>query len=266
MRPPAGCISRRRRTGCGWSPYPWDDPLFQSHLEGLKRIVAVVGNEVPIMTTVFNPFNQAAAMLMATRHGAMDEPEARQVLLSHLRTEPEPVLHALGVMAGDFGRFFRACVTEAGINGFYYSAQGGERDLMTDAEHARFLKPYDLQILREIGEVAEFIVGHFCGRGLNLGRFVDYPVDMANWAHQSDNLSLTEGKALLGGIAILGGLDERGPLVYGPRDALRREIAAAVDEMGTRGFMLGAGCTVPGDTDLVNLVTAREMATELTAG
>lgn len=247
-------------------PTPLRDPLFQSHLEGLRRIVEVVGNDVPVMTTAFNPFNQATAILRSTRHGAMDEPEARRVLLAQLRREPEPVLHALGVMADDFGRFFRACVVEAGINGLYYSAQGGDRELMTSEEHARWIKPYDLHVLRQVGEVAEFIVGHFCGPAIDLGRFVDYPVDMANWAHQSANLSLAEGKALLGGIAILGGLDERGPLVYGPREALRREIEAAVAEMGTRGFMLGAGCTVPGDVDLVNLVAAREMVTELTAG
>jgi len=240
-------------------PTPLSDPLYQSHLDGLKRIVDALGREVLIMTTLFNPFHEAVVTLRASLQASADETNAREVLLQHLRQEPEPVLHALNIMATDHARFFRACITEAGINGIYFSAQGGERDLMSDEEHAHWFKPADLIVLRALQGVAEFVVGHFCGRGINLARFADYPVQMANWAAHADNLSLTEGKALLGGVPILGGLNERGPLVYGPRAALKQEVEAALSEMGDRGFMLGAGCTVPGDTDIRNLVYARSL-------
>ncbi|MBC7316333.1 MAG: hypothetical protein H5T70_07930 [Chloroflexi bacterium] len=113
-------------------------------------------------------------------------------------------------------------------------------------------------MLRQINEVAEFVVGHFCGRGLALERFVDYPVSLVNWAYQADNPSLREGRALFGGKPILGGMDERGPIVTGPREAIRREIQAALEALGTRGFMLGAGCTVPSDIPWANLIAARE--------
>ncbi|NLD73362.1 MAG: uroporphyrinogen decarboxylase, partial [Chloroflexi bacterium] len=166
---------------------------------------------------------------------------------------------AMQVIAEDLARFYVACIQEAGVNGIYFSAQGGEKDLMTDEEHARFVKPFDLYVLEALEGVAEFVVGHFCGKGLNLARFADYPVQVANWAHQSDNLSLGEGRMLFGGITILGGLDERGPLVYGPRKALEREVRETLTEMGTRGFILGAGCTVPNDVDVENLVYARKL-------
>ena len=240
-------------------PTPLSDPLYQSHLDGLKRIVDVLDGEVLIMTTLFNPFHEAVVTLRASLQGSADESKARDILIQHLRQEPEPVLRALQTIATDHARFFQACITEAGINGIYFSAQGGERDLMTDEEHARWFKPADLIVLQALQGVAEFVVGHFCGRGINLGRFVDYPVQMANWAAHAENLSLTEGKALLGGVPILGGLNERGPLVYGPKEALEQEVAGALAEMGTRGFMLGAGCTVPGDTDIQNLVYARSL-------
>jgi len=241
-------------------PTPLSDPLFQSHLDGLKRIVDAIGDEVLVMTTCFNPFHEAVAVIRASDPRAQGgEVHARDVLLEQLRSDPEPVLGALQVMAEDQARLYRACITEAGAHGIYFSAQGGERDLMTDEEHARFFKPYDLHVLNALSGVAEFVVGHFCGKGVNLERFRDYPVQMANWAHQSGNLSLTEGQELFGGIAILGGLDERGPLVYGPREALRAEVQAALDAMGDRGFMLGAGCTVPSDIDVANLVYARSL-------
>ncbi len=238
---------------------PLSDPLYQSHLEGLKRIVDAIGREVLVMTTAFNPFHEAVVILRASLQGSADEMNAREILMQHLRQEPEPVLKALQIIATDHARFFRSCITEAGANGIYFSAQGGERDLMSDEEHARWFKPADLVVLQALQPVAEFVVGHFCGRGINLNRFVDYPVQLANWAAHADNLTLNEGKALLGGIPILGGLNERGPLVYGPREALKQEVEAALSEMGTQGFMLGAGCTVPGDTDIQNLVYARSL-------
>ena len=241
-------------------PTPLSDAFYRSHLEGLQRIVEAVGREVPVMTTVFNPFHEAVGIIRASvPRGSPDEPQARQILLAQLRANPEPVLGALQIIAEDQARFFRACITEGGIGGIYFSAQGGEVELMSDEEHARFFKPFDLYVLREVGRVAEFVVGHFCGKEINLSRFVDYPVHLANWAYQSGNLSLSAGKALLGGVSILGGLDERGPLVYGPREALRAEVERALAEIGDRGFMLGAGCTVPGDIDLSNLVYARSL-------
>ena len=248
-------------------PTPLSDPLFQSHIDGLKRIVDAIGQEVLIMTTAFNPYNQAVAIIRenpsASRKISSDD--ARAIFWQQVRTDPEPVSRGLQVIAEDLGRYYVACVRDAGINGIYYSAQGGERALCSDEEHARFLKPVDLHVLEAVGQAAEFVVGHFCGKSVNLGRFVDYPIQLANWAHQSDNLSLTDGKALFGGISVLGGLDERGPLVYGPREALRSEIERSLEEMGTRGFMLGAGCTVPGDTDESNLRYARQVVGELTA-
>ena len=76
---------------------------------------------------------------------------------------------------------------------------------------------------------------------------------------------MPEGKKLWGGISTLGGLDERGPLVYGPREALRQEIEGALAEAGSKGFTLAAGCTVPSDVDVSNLIYAREVMGDLTA-
>ncbi len=242
-------------------PTPLSDPHYQSHLEGLKAIVDALGKEVLIMTTVFNPFHEAVAIIRGGGHHAARLPEdvGRRIFVEHLRANPEGMARALQIIAEDQVRFFTACVKEAGINGIYFSAQGGEKNLLTDEEHARFLKPADLRVIGEVGKVAEFVVGHFCGREINLARFVDYPVHLINWSHQLGNLPLREGKALLGGKPVLGGLDERGPLVYGPREALRAEVERVLAEMGTRGFMLGAGCTVPSDIDINNLIYARSL-------
>lgn len=247
-------------------PTPLSEAHFQSHLEGLSGIVAALGNEAPIITTCFNPFREAISILRAGDPARYpNDPTARVALLDQLRQEPEPVLQGLQVIAEDLARFYGACVTEAGAGGIYFSAKGGESDHMSDEEHAAFVAPFDLHILREVGQVAEYLVGHFCGANLNLERFTDYPVHLANWAYQSNNPSLRQGQAILGGVSVLGGLDERGALVFGPRQALQREIERALAEMGAEGFMLGAGCTVPNDAPVENLVYAHHVIAELTA-
>lgn len=247
-------------------PTPLTAPRFQSHLEGLAGIVAALKGEVPIITTVFGPFREAVRVLWQSDPARYPtEYAARMGFMEQLRQDPEPVLQGLQIVAEDIARFNLACLTEVGCEGIYFSAKGGERADMTDEEHARWVRPYDLLVLESLGPACDYVVGHFCGKGLNLERFASYPVHLANWAHQSDNPSLRQGKAILGGVSILGGLDERGPLVYGPRKALQREIEEALAEMGALGFMLGAGCTVPGDVDVANLVFAREYIAELTA-
>jgi len=253
----------------GWAtlePAPLEAEAFQAQMEGLRGIVSALKGQVPIITTTFSPFREAILILMhSDRQLYPTEHAARLGLLGQLRREPEPVLQGMQVIAEDIVRFTRACLTEIGVEGIYYSAKGGERSDLNDEEHARWVRPFDLYVLNELRPEAEYMIGHFCGAGLNLGRFAGYPVDLANWAYQSDNPSLLEGKAMLGGLSILGGLDERGPLVYGPREALRTEIEAALAQLGAQGFMLGAGCTVPGDTPIDNLIFAREYAAALTA-
>lgn len=248
-------------------PTPVSDAIFQSHIEGLRLISEAVSDEVLIMTTAFSPYHRAMAMLAASGPGGrtLSTTEACSIFWEHARSHPEALLQGLRVIAEDLANYYAACIVEGGIQGLYYSAKGGERTICSDAEHAYFIGASDLQVLSHTTKVAEFIVGHFCGRELNLERFAEYPVHMANWACQSGNLSLTEGKKLFGSTPILGGLDERGPLVYGPRASLRQEIEQVLAEAGSTGFMLGAGCTVPSDVDISNLVYAREMIGELTA-
>ncbi|MFZ5918039.1 MAG: hypothetical protein ACOYZ7_13945 [Chloroflexota bacterium] len=98
---------------------------------------------------------------------------------------------------------------------------------------------------------------HICGHNLRLAPYTDYPAHAVNWAPQHGNLSLSQGRDLFRR-TIIGGVDERGPIVNGPRQAIVAEVQAAIAEMGQVGFMIGAGCTVPNDIDVQHLIWARE--------
>jgi uroporphyrinogen decarboxylase len=112
-----------------------------------------------------------------------------------------------------------------------------------------------LEAAQEAG--ATFDLLHICGNNLRLDTYADYPSHAVNWGPQHNNPSLRRGQEMLGR-TVIGGVDERGPIVSGPRAAIEAEVKATVRAMGKTGFMVGAGCTLPEDIDIEHLIWARE--------
>jgi len=209
------------------------EPAFQNQLDGLKRIVDAIGHETLIITTIFNPFS--------TGNHISD----RRVT-EHMMHDPDAVGAGLRVIAEGLARFSGACL-DAGASGIYFSAQGGERDRFSDELFYQHIKASDLMALQPIANRGEFHLLHICGYSLRLEAYADYPAHAVNWSPQWNNLSLTEGWRLLANMALVGGMDQRGPIVDGPREAIVAEAQEAIAQTGTRHFMLGAGCTLPND-------------------
>jgi len=235
------------RTPADWRklrPAPLSSQQFQDQLAGLRELVEVLGDEALLVTTIFNPY------------AVGNDLSGRQVT-EHLKADPQAVSAGLATIAEALARFAEACI-QAGAAGVYFSAQGGEVDRFTAGEHAQFIKPHDLTVLRAAEAAgARFNLLHICGANLRLDAYADYPAHAVNWAPQLGNLSLSQGRALFRR-TIVGGVDQRGPIVDGSREQIEAEVRAAIAEMGKIGFMVGAGCTVPDDIDIAHLVWARE--------
>jgi uroporphyrinogen decarboxylase len=90
---------------------------------------------------------------------------------------------------------------------------------------------------------AAFNVLHVCGKELRLESYADYPSHAVNWAAQSGNPSLAEGKSIFNR-TVMGGLDQEGAILTGRRESVEEEVVRALREVGTRGFILGAGCAL----------------------
>jgi uroporphyrinogen-III decarboxylase len=58
----------------------------------------------------------------------------------------------------------------------------------------------------------------------------------------------------------LGGIDQNGVITTGPRKAIEAEVQAALEEMGSKHFILGAGCAVVGEVPAEHFVWARQTA------
>ena len=225
-------------------PAPLLSRPYQDQLDGLREIADEVGDEVLLITTVFNPYSTG------------NDISGRKVT-EHLKADPESVAIGLSAIAESMAEFSCACI-EAGAAGIYFSAQGGEVDRFAAEEFETYIKPYDLVVLQAAEKAgATFNVLHICGHRLRLEAYADYPGHAVNWAPQQDNLSLSEGRPLFRR-TIIGGVDQRGPIVGGSRQEIAAEVQGAIAEMGKTGFMVGAGCTVPSDIRIEHLVWARQ--------
>ncbi len=229
-------------------PAPLSSAPYQAQLAGLRELVDTLGGEVLMATTIFNPY-------------ATGNKISNNQVTEHLKADPEAVSAGLGVIAESVAEFSAACIA-VGAAGIYFSAQGGDASRLTAEEHLRYIKPHDVTVLEAATAAgATCNILHICGRGIRLDHYVDYPGHTVNWAPQNDNLSLTAGRELFRR-PIIGGIDERGPIVDGSREAVTAEVQAALAQMGSAGFMVGAGCTLPSDIAVEHLVWAREAVLE----
>ncbi len=230
----------------GLRPAPLSSQRFQDQLSGLKKIAAAVGDEVTIITTVFNPFQSLDRIC--------DWTATRQ-----LKEYPEAVDEGLSTVTESLSGFVRACV-EAGADGIYFAAHGGGRMRHSVDEFEKFIKPHDLAVLRAAEDAgAAFNLLHLCGEGLRLEAYADYPAHAVNWAPQRGNSSLSEGRRIFKR-TIVGGLDEAGPILTGPRELVVTEVERAIGEVGTRGFILGAGCALTRSVSPERIQWVREAA------
>jgi uroporphyrinogen decarboxylase len=79
------------------------------------------------------------------------------------------------------------------------------------------------------------------------------PAPVISWSmHNQGNPSLAEGRTI-SGRAVMGGLGQRGALLYGPPGEVEAEARRAVAETGGRGLLLAPGCSVPTRARDVNL-------------
>src|SRR2546428_1548910 len=211
-------------------PAPLTSRCFQDQLSGLREIVRAVGKEVSIITTVFNPFENG---------DGISDWKATE----HLKLEPEKVSEGLSTVADSLAKFVRACI-DVGASGIFFAAHGGQVGRHTEAEFRKYIKPHDLTVLSAAEEAgATFNLLHVCGEKVRLQEHADYPAHAVNWSPQLGNLSLAQGRRAFNR-TITGGIDQNGAIIHGSQSNGSAEDRKAIAEMGTRGFMLGAGCAL----------------------
>lgn len=222
-------------------PFARNSQFIVDQIDIVKRVLEQAKGEVAVLTTVHG-------VVASTWHAYVgpDEYETRRGELAQmLREDKEAMLYGMDVVT-EAVMMLTEEMMRAGVDGIYYAALGGEKNIFTDEEFAEYIKPRDLKIMQAANGRTGFNVLHMCKDGLNLNRYADYPCDVVNWGVYENNPSLEEGLKIFPGKVLLGGLDDRaGVLVDGPDAAIEDEVCSILKRMEGNRFILGADCTLP---------------------
>lgn len=220
-------------------PAPLDSPFYQEHLDEIKMITDELGGECLTATTIFNPYSSG-------NHAS------NKMVTQHLKADPKSVSIGLKTIAESLAEFAAACI-QAGADGIYFAAQGGEADRFTENIFLDVIKSTDLMVINRFKEMGELNIIHICGENTRLHLYSDYPGHVINWAAESrENIPLHAGKNLFKR-TILGGMDNNGVIVKGPAEAIRERVFNIIDSFGKKKLIIGADCTLPSDVNLENI-------------
>jgi uroporphyrinogen decarboxylase len=213
-------------------PVSGSHECWKEQLEALSIINHAIGREALFIETIFSPWTTARRL---TRTGRLDD--AR---LSH----PEALLSAMKAIATSLGSYAKAAVAN-GAAGIFLSLGAATEDVMTVEEYETWGRPFDLSVLEAVRE-APFNVLHIHGKQTHFDAVTDYPVAAINWSHFATPPSMKEGR-IRSGKTVVGGIDEATAAHLSPVE-IEKQVALALAEVGTRGLIIGPGCSVPTDT------------------
>lgn len=213
---------------------------YQKLLDVLKRILDATGHDAMTFQTMFGPLKTAV------------QTYGYDLVMAHAKEAPDLLEDAVMRIAQAQTEWAEGFI-EAGADGIFYSGQFSEPGRFTREEFERLVMKGDLVVLEAAEKSGGQNILHICGEPDYDYRstpqwYVSYPFAIVNWSVKDTGLSLADGRDLFGGKPILGGMNNRGSILDGTVEEIRREVSdvlASVDT--TEGYMLGADCTIQGE-------------------
>jgi uroporphyrinogen decarboxylase len=217
-------------------------PHLAAQLECLRLIRAGLNSDTPLLQTIFSPLAQAKNLA------------GNELLLEHLRHHPGSVMKGLKIIADSTRRFIDAA-RATGIDGIFYAIQHAQRQYLSFEEYKVFGLIFD----RETIEPAEGLrcnMLHLHGQEVHFELATELPFEIVNWHDRESYPSLTEAQSLFKGV-MCGGMSQD-TLVYRDRTEVQNEAADAIQQTGSKRFLLGTGCVVPVIASHGNILAARK--------
>ena len=231
-----------------WKQLERFDPhigAFGRQLESLERIRESVGAEVPVIQTVFSPFHIAYRL-------------SGRRILEDWKKDPEAVRDGLEAIAANSAAFAECCLSEAGVDGFFYGAFGCEKSWMDEAQFKEMVMPSDLQVLESLGKAPISILHIHSEKDAFFDLLAGYPCGAISWEDRLAGPSVAEAKKRTGK-CLVGGIDHYRAMSCSPEEIVaqgREAIRAA----GGRGLILAPGCTFFDETPPENMLALKEAA------
>ena len=233
---------------------PLKTPVLKDHIDALHYIKKGLPKNMYFIMTVFTPISIVGYMA-----------ESRDKFQEYLQEDPKLVKKAIEAVTVTFEKFVEEALN-VGISGlFYATTYWGTYERLTDNQYDEFSRPYDMRLLEKVKD-CPFNVLHVCKSKNMLKKLANYPVKAFNWdASDSTNLNLWEGKEILGK-TVIGGINHQETLSEGTSEECIKEADQVLKNMGTTGWILGAGCTFSPTAPSDNLKALREWVEKVPVG
>jgi uroporphyrinogen decarboxylase len=214
--------------------------FYELQLQTVRELVKEAKKDALVLMTLYSPF-------MCAGHCA-----TAPVLRQHLEEDPEAVKRGLTILIESQLIFVRACI-KAGVDGFYMSTQGSEAKRFSNPRiFPDFVKPSDLVAMKEVSAACPFNILHVCDYVAPYSGYeavLDYPGHVVNCNTRLVDREISPQEiSKLFKRPYMGGMDRHGLLASGTPAQIEAEIKRVVKN-SPRQFILGADCTVEGDTD-----------------
>ena len=231
-----------------------DTPMFREQLTCIRLLRERLGNDYPLILTLFSPMTYAIRYM------------GKQRAIAECRKNPLVFGEGLGTIASNLRRLIVGAI-ETGASGIFFSCMGATTADFTREEYVKYALPYDVEALQgAVGGWLNIVHVHAdptqTDDQLYFDLFTDYPVSVMSWSDRLTGPSLSEA-ATMTLKCLMGGLHERGPLTHGDESAIDNEIMAAVSQTKGRRLILANGCSVPDDTPEEWLHAARRLVDNL---
>ena len=216
---------------------------FGRQIERLKRIKDAVGDDVPVIQTIYSALHVGHRL-------------AGLRILEDWKKDPEGVSQGLNTIAVNHNKFAECCVKEAGIDGFFFGAYGCEKEWMSQEQYKTMVMPSDNVMTKGLRK-GQILILHIHGeKNAYFDLLKDYDCDAISWEDRMAGPSIIEARAKTDK-CFVGGVDHSMAVKCSPEDIVRQgkeAIAAA----GGRKLILAPGCTFPDDTPPENMLALRD--------
>jgi uroporphyrinogen decarboxylase len=210
---------------------------FGRQLENLKIIKDTVGPDVPVLQTVYSPLFWARRLSRG--------------FVAHYREDEAAISRGVSTITDSTVAFTKACINEAGADGFYYAMFCCEAAWMTEDEYKKWSIPHDKRILSAMRE-APMVLCHIHGtKDIFFDTCKELECDALSWEDRTAGPSIPDArkktqKSFIGGINIEKAVTATAEQVY-------NEGIDAIKQAGGRGLVLSPGCTFNVKTPVENM-------------
>lgn len=220
-----------------------DHIWYDKQVEMVNELVDYFNNEVMSFYSIFSPLNYIRLYLINYKN----EPD---LFVNLFLEDPDAMLDAAMEISKDLAILINKLKEETSIDGIFYSVQSLQSKSHGKDFHDKYVKPSDLSVLDMINNNWDNNLLHICGYGKytnDLSLYSDYKAKAYNWAIYTENVSLSEGKKLFNDACIIGGFDNSlgSTLDTGSREEVDNIIKSVINEVGKKGLIIGADCTIP---------------------